>query len=325
MPGLSEVELDEHATRVTSRAARDGALRVLAPALVVLALVTVVAIAAGGSTPTGSSDSRAPAGILVDSVFSLILLLFAIAAVILVYGLTQREAIAREIAIRRYRRFSFLAFVFFMLIFTALLSWGMQAYEPRPAVDELGEQGFPGEGLPPAPGEDGAVTPYEPSFVWEPIALVLGLAAVAAATWFVVSRRRRARQRRGRDKVAEAIAEVLDDTLDDLRAEKDPRKAVIAAYARLERVLAVHDLGRNEAEAPGEYLARILPRLELERGSVRRLTDLFTRAKFSHHEVDAGMKDEAIDALTTVRDELRAADERRREELTALEAVPERP
>ena len=37
------------------------------------------------------------------------------------------------------------------------------------------------------------------------------------------------------------------------------------------------------------------------------LVDLFVRAKFSQHEVDAGMKDEAIAALEHVRDELRAA------------------
>jgi hypothetical protein len=37
------------------------------------------------------------------------------------------------------------------------------------------------------------------------------------------------------------------------------------------------------------------------------LTELFERARFSDHEIDAAMKDEAIDALVTVRDDLRAA------------------
>ena len=131
-----------------------------------------------------------------------------------------------------------------------------------------------------------------------------------------MSRNRRA-EAREQKALAEAIAAVLDDTLDDLRAEKDPRKAVIAAYARLERVLAAHGHARSPAEAPGEYLNRILPSLAVEPGSVQRLTDLFTRAKFSTHEVDAGMKEDAIDALSTARDELRAAEERRREEQRA--------
>jgi hypothetical protein len=37
------------------------------------------------------------------------------------------------------------------------------------------------------------------------------------------------------------------------------------------------------------------------------LTALFERAKFSTHQIDPGMKNDAIDALVTVRDELRAA------------------
>ena len=40
-------------------------------------------------------------------------------------------------------------------------------------------------------------------------------------------------------------------------------------------------------------------------GAVQRLTALFTQAKFSHHDVDATMKEDAIDALEQVRDELR--------------------
>ena len=41
--------------------------------------------------------------------------------------------------------------------------------------------------------------------------------------------------------------------------------------------------------------------------AARALTDLFERAKFSQHVVGAEMKDEAIDALETVRDDLMAA------------------
>jgi hypothetical protein len=40
---------------------------------------------------------------------------------------------------------------------------------------------------------------------------------------------------------------------------------------------------------------------------VERLTELFERAKFSPHAIDAAMKEEAIDALESLRDELRSA------------------
>ena len=47
-------------------------------------------------------------------------------------------------------------------------------------------------------------------------------------------------------------------------------------------------LSAARAETPDEYLDADTPELEVERRSVRRLTDLFTEAKFSHHDVDAG-------------------------------------
>ncbi len=82
---------------------------------------------------------------------------------------------------------------------------------------------------------------------------------------------------------------------------------MIAAYARLERVLGAHGEPRQDADTPEEHLARVLGHLDVDGRAVRRLVDLFVRAKFSQHEVDAGMKDEAIAALEHVRDELRAA------------------
>lgn len=96
-----------------------------------------------------------------------------------------------------------------------------------------------------------------------------------------------------RDRLAQGIG----DSLDALRAEPDPRHAVIAAYARLESELRTMGRPRHPAEAPLEYLARILTALRVDGPALRRLTDLFEWAKFSHHPVDRTMKDEAIDAL----------------------------
>jgi hypothetical protein len=100
----------------------------------------------------------------------------------------------------------------------------------------------------------------------------------------------------------------VDESLDDLRAEPDPRRAVIAAYARLERVLAAHGLPRKPSEAPFEYLTRMLTNLLVSDRAARALTDLFERAKFSQHAVGPEMKEQAIDALETVRDDLLAAE-----------------
>ena len=78
----------------------------------------------------------------------------------------------------------------------------------------------------------------------------------------------------------------------------------MAAYARMEQALGRAGLPRHPAEAPFEYVERALLSLDTSTDSARMLTALFERAKFSHHEPGPEMRDEAIDALLAVRDEL---------------------
>src|SRR6267142_572862 len=87
--------------------------------------------------------------------------------------------------------------------------------------------------------------------------------------------------------VADDFAASIGDAIDDLEAEPDARLAVIAAYARMEAVLARNGLRRRPSETPVEYLRRILLGLKAIGDSVSRLTDLFEQAKFSRHAIDA--------------------------------------
>lgn len=286
---------------------RGNAARAILPALAVLALVAVVAVAATGSTPSGSTDTRKPADVFLDTIFSLSLLLLIPAAAILVYGLMQRKEIAREMASGRYRRAGFAGFVAFMLV-TAVVYWRLRDWQRPPLEEELGVGIFPGDPSTTVEPPGGSETTYEAEFAWFPVLVVLGLGVMGIAAALVAARRRGATAME-EESLAGALASALEDTLDDLRAEADPRRAVIGAYARLERVLAAHGLARRAHETPREYLASILVDLEVDERAVRRLTDLFTRAKFSQHEVDLGMKEDAIDALEQVRDKLRISPE----------------
>jgi hypothetical protein len=144
----------------------------------------------------------------------------------------------------------------------------------------------------------------EPEFRWEALLVSASLAvAVAGGFWLT---------RRGRRGAADArtlrddLAAILQDTLDKLWDEEDPRRAVILAYAWMERTLAAHGLPRAPSEAPLEYLARVLVDLDASRESVFELTTLFERARFSPHVIDDEMKHDAIAALSAVRDELQA-------------------
>jgi hypothetical protein len=82
----------------------------------------------------------------------------------------------------------------------------------------------------------------------------------------------------------------------------------------MERGLAAVGLPRHAAEAPLEYVARVLERANVRPASIRRLADLFERAKFRQHTIDEGMRAAAIEAVTTIRAELEAEQAEAREQ-----------
>jgi len=139
---------------------------------------------------------------------------------------------------------------------------------------------------------------------WIAIAIVAGLVLAAAVlSWRTL---RSARIRSSRSPLA-SLEALLDDAIEDVLAEADPRRAVIAAWARLERVLAGHGLPRRAAEAPFEFALRACLELGIQRVSLERLADLYEWARFSLNEVTPAMREEALNGLLDVRDGLRVA------------------
>jgi hypothetical protein len=140
-------------------------------------------------------------------------------------------------------------------------------------------------------------------FEW-PLVLGIGGVVLLAGVWIYV-RRRRTFAPLSEDQSLEAdMVSAIETTIDDLRSERDARRAVIAAYALMERTLAAHGLARHRSEAPLEYLATILRGLRVRESAVHTLTRLFEYAKFSRHDIDTTMKEEAIEALLAIRDDL---------------------
>jgi hypothetical protein len=135
----------------------------------------------------------------------------------------------------------------------------------------------------------------------------LEVAILAAAALFAIGAATRPRRQFGGHRSEDQLAALVDESLEDLRAEPDPRKAVIAAYARMERGLGAGGLARAPAETAPEYLRRVLAHRKVSAVAVTRLTDLFEQAKFSDHAIGSESKQEAIAALEAVRDELRAS------------------
>jgi hypothetical protein len=290
--------------------------RTLAVALVVVALVAVVAIASGGSTPSGAVGAHRPSQGLLDAVVSLFLVGMAIATVLVAvmlsfFGRYQVDGTPRK---RKGPVQSLITFVVAMVLITIVV---------RALVGSVGPRLRPAT-LPQGNAANGAGTSsssgYEPQFVLWPVLAVAALSGVAVVGWWLAARGRRQARETLRATPEEALADVLAETLDDLRSERDPRRAVIAAYARMERGLAASGLPRAPAEAPEEYVERVLSEVSLSRRATERLTSLFAWARFSGHDVRPEMKDEAIETLEQVQRELAAADAARQAELSGTAA-----
>ena len=275
------------------------------------ALLALVAIASTGSTPVGSGAARRPADELVDTLVSLVLIVVLVGSVGIFYVYYLQRAAAHD-----ERRQGGTGMSRRSLFATAAVVGLMLALALRIALDN-NRHDRTGAGSGGSSIDDsllqGKDRGYEPRFATVPVIVILGVAGVAGlAAYLSVRARRRALGALDLDgSLGLALADVLAETLDDLRAEPDPRRAVVAAYARLERTLAAYGVPRNPSEAPEEYLRRVLVDLDVGTTPARRLTELFAEAKFSRHQVGQEMKDEAIDLLETTRSELLAAEDAR--------------
>jgi Domain of unknown function (DUF4129) len=264
--------------------------------LPVAAAVGLLALVAVGSLrgPLGSGRGRAhyPAD-LVDSLLLLLFVAMVAAGVLALFSLwgdrrlNQRRRIGGTLGLLLP-----MAAVLLLWLLRGVLGLGAGRGDRAPDTP-----------VPPTTLELPTPTP-DPGIV--PL-LVAGLALAAmvaiVVAQLVAERRRRTPPR----SPAERLVELLDDTLEDLEGEPDPRRAVIAAWARMERGLAAAGLPRHPAEAPFEYAARVLESALARRSSVHRLTGLFERAKFSRHHIGEDDRAEAIAALRAVRRELAEA------------------
>lgn len=281
--------------------------RLVASGAALTSLLAIVAVASHAHRPGGGTTASTPHAptLLFAYIGSAALVLFPLGAAVVIWAMAQgrhQRLLAGES--------NWLRTLVSLGIMCALLAGVVYLNKHRIGHNLFGhaQTSHSGKGKAATPAKPPKPQPVtrQPEFQWAAagvaFAIIAGLAGAAAYAYV--------RKRRGGDAwdreaaLAVALDEVLKDSLDDLRAEPDPRRAVIRAYARMERTFAAYGVAREEAEAPLEYMARALDRLSVSVYSVRRLTQLFSRAKFSPHEVDAAMKDEAIEALVGLRAEL---------------------
>jgi Domain of unknown function (DUF4129) len=112
------------------------------------------------------------------------------------------------------------------------------------------------------------------------------------------------------DELAVPLTEVVEESLDDLRADPDARRAIIGCYRKFERVTAGSRVARKPWWTPMEFMREALRRLPVPPSAVRTLTGLFELARFSHHALGPAERDVALGALLEIKTalETRSAD-----------------
>ena len=269
----------------------------------VIALAGVLQMA--GSVPEG--DHVTGAIRLPGPVTAAILALFALAVVVFLGDLVRRALAKREREddgapaeeptpvpswLRR------------LTLVLSLVNVAVLAYLWRRAVLEGGLFVGPGglaNGLG-LPDMETLTAPALFNWIFGSLAVMAGLGALGLALWSALGDRLVPDgPDSGSAMPAVPLATAVEESLDDLRAEGDPRRAIVRCYARFERVAADSGLERRPWLTPTEFMREVLARLSLPRAAVPTLTGLFELARFSHHPLGPSERDRAVDALHEIR------------------------
>jgi hypothetical protein len=151
------------------------------------------------------------------------------------------------------------------------------------------------------------------------VALVLIAILVLVMLWVVVwallrdQIKRRARKggrgkgARREPRTAEELVAALDAGLEELSdADRDPRRAVIACWVRLEQAAAAAGTPRHPGDSPTDLVGRLLSEQRVDAGVLAALLDVYRQARYTTHTVDDQMRQQARQALERLRADLGA-------------------
>ena len=281
-------------------------MRAGALALLILGFLVLVTLAASGGRPTlhGHLAARPVPNTLQDSWVTLVTITYAVVIVGVLLTLFRRRRGWQDPDTHWLRNYCII--LVFMGLFTGIGYLVITHGHFRERFQKQQAQQGQTRGRRPLPLKP--LPARHAHFQW-PLALGLGALVLVGGVWVVIRRSRRPEPAGHAESVEEELARAIGSTIDDLRKERDARRAVIAAYANMELILGSHGLARGRSEVPYEYLARVLRVLQVRESSVRSLTELFEYAKFSPHEIDQAMKEQAIEALVAVQDDLKLSKE----------------
>jgi hypothetical protein len=144
---------------------------------------------------------------------------------------------------------------------------------------------------------------------------VAGLALLALVVWALIRDQMRRQARRGRrrapaptaPRTAEELVAALDAGLEELSdADRDPRRAVIACWVRLEQAAAAAGTPRNPGDSPTDLVGRLLREQRVDARVLAALLEVYRQARYATRTVDDQMRAQARSALQRLRADLGA-------------------
>jgi Domain of unknown function (DUF4129) len=146
------------------------------------------------------------------------------------------------------------------------------------------------------------------------LVLVIAVALLAALlVWAIVRDQLRRRARREVRPVpanpppagAEELVAALDAGLEELSdTDRDPRRAVIACWVRLEQAAAAAGTPRHPGDSPGDLVGRLLAEQRVDARILSALLEVYREARYATHTVDDRMRTQARSALQRLRADL---------------------
>jgi Domain of unknown function (DUF4129) len=137
--------------------------------------------------------------------------------------------------------------------------------------------------------------------------MAIAIAVVVVLTWLYRPRRAARAVPERRNRLAR-LAGSLAAGSDALTAGGEPRAAIIACYAAMERGFAAAGSAPAAADTPAEVLVRATRAGLVRAGPAEALTGLFRRARYSTYPMTSADSRVAADALTEMRSDLAKAE-----------------
>ncbi|WP_328465245.1 DUF4129 domain-containing protein [Actinoplanes sp. NBC_00393] len=207
----------------------------------------------------------------------------------------------------------------------------MAATRSSPQLDQVTPEATPTTTAPPLlpPRTEVAGTPTAeppvpeaarnlPDWVGTAALVVLGILAISMIIVLTAalvrdqmrrrSGRRGQRGQRRQPRTAEDLVAALDAGLEELSdTDRDPRRAVIACWVRLEDAAAAAGTPRHPGDSPTDLVGRLLAEQRVDAGVLAALLEVYREARYATHTVDDQMRLQARSALERLRADLGSA------------------